>query len=167
MRTFAESTALQKGVEVLRWLCVLPAALLGQLVLDFLAAAAFSFARDLVLAIPDDSATASFALAIRGGSAVMTACRLLLSYMTPKTAFTLVGGKMAPRYQVITAILLTLLGFLRSAWIHGPTNYVHVAAETAGLVLGTLFVFWQNRRDRSKRAVETSAAPQPSVKRES
>ncbi|HEY3963633.1 MAG TPA: hypothetical protein VGM05_03685 [Planctomycetaceae bacterium] len=138
-------TTLQKCIEALRWLCVLPAAVLGQLVVDFLAAAAFSLTRDLVAAIPDDSATASFASAIPGGSAIMAAGRLLLQYLTPKLAFTVAGAMMAPRHQASTAMLLALVGFVHSVWVHGLTNWLHVSAETAGLVLGTVFIIWRNR----------------------
>jgi len=31
--------------------------------------------------------------------------------------------------------------------LHGPTNSLHIAPETAGLVLGTVLIYWQNRRD--------------------
>jgi hypothetical protein len=52
---------------------------------------------------------------------------------------------MAPRHQASTAMLLALVGFVHSVWVHGLTNWLHVSAETAGLVLGTVFIIWQNR----------------------
>jgi hypothetical protein len=128
MRPFADLTALLKSIEVFRWLC------------------------------PDASPAASFALAIPGGSIVTTALTLLLLYVTPNLAFTVAGAGMAPRYQARTAVLLTLLGFVRSAWTHlygnriGPINCLHVSAETCRQLIGTTYIVWQNRRDRSKRA---------------
>jgi hypothetical protein len=56
-------------------------------------------------------------------------------------------------------LLLTILGFLRSVWTHGVTNWLHISAETAGLLAGTAYILWQSRGDQSKRAGEVSAAP--------
>jgi len=158
MRPFAELTAGRKGIEVLRWLCVLPAAVLGHLAVDFLVAAAFTFVRDLGLAIDGESVVTNVLGQLLVYATPKSALGLLLIYVTPKAAFTVAGAKMAPRYQARTAMLLTLVGFMHSAWTHlygnriGPTNCLHVSAETVGLLSGAAFIFWQNRRDRSKRA---------------
>jgi hypothetical protein len=149
MRTppFSELTPRQKSIEVLRWLGVLPAAVIAHLGVSFAASASFLLVHDLTASIPDDSASAGFAQGIPGGSGLVAACRLLLAYALPKTAFAVAGAELAPRYQARTAMLLTLLGFVISIWVHGPTNYLHVSAETAGLLLGTALTFRLNRHD--------------------
>lgn len=120
-------------VELLRWLCVLPAAVLADLLVDFLTGWSLS-----------------------GATAGITAA-LVLHYLPPKAAFVIAGAKMSPGHRVRTAVVLALLGFLSSATKHvvgqhlagnrvGLTNFLHLSAETVGLLVGMAFITWQRQR---------------------
>jgi len=146
MKPFSELTGRGKLIEVLRWLCVLPAAVLGDIAAQFVVVAAFQVASFGGWGILGDSNIAYF-------------LRVLLGYVPPKAAFVIAGAKMAPRYQRATAIMLALLGFLFSLMTHvisqrlagrriGVTNYTQLFAESAGVLGGAAYILlevWRNR----------------------
>ena len=146
MKPFSESTGRQRLIEALRWLCVLPAAVLGHIALEFVVGAAWQIGRSGGWAIPGDSNSAYYLM-------------MFLHLVPPKSAFVIAGARMAPRYQRATAIVLTLLGFLFSLMTHvisqhqagrrvGITNYTHLFVEFAGAVGGAAYIVLAARRNR-------------------
>lgn len=145
MKTFSELTGRGRLVEVLRWLCVLPAAVLGHVALEFIIEAAVQIA--------------SFGgWGVFGDSTIAYLLRLFLFHVSPKAAFVIAGAKTAPRYQRATAIVLTVLGFLFSLLTHvisqhragrrvGITNYTHLLAECAGLLVAAAYIVLEARRN--------------------
>ena len=152
MKPFTELTGRGRLIEVLRWLCVLPAAVLGEIALEFVVAAAVQIAVYGGWGILGDSNIAYF-------------LRMFLFHVLPKSVFVIAGTKMAPRYQGVTAIVLTLLGFLFSLLTHvisqhlagrrvGIVNYTHLFAESAGMVGGAAYILLQIRRNRRTEMTE-------------
>jgi hypothetical protein len=145
MKPFSELTGRGKLIEVLRWLCVLPAALLAHSALELVVDAAVQIAR-------------FGGWGIFGDSHIAYLVRLFLFYVSPKAAFVIAGAKTAPRYQTATAIVLTVLGFLFSLLTHvisqqhagrrvGITNYTHLLAESAGLLVAAAYIVLEVRRN--------------------
>jgi hypothetical protein len=148
MKPFSELTVAGKLVEVLRWLCVLPAAVFADIAAQFALDAAVRIAR-------------VYGLDILGESVIAYCLRLLLFYVSPKTALVIAGAKMAPRYQRATAIMLTLAGLLLSLTDHvvsqhlagrrvGITHYTDLLAESAGVLCGAAYILFAVRRNRQK-----------------
>ena len=146
MKPFSELTGRGRLIEVLRWLCVLPAAVLGHIALEFVVEAAWQIA-------------SSGGWGILGDWNSAYSLMMFLHLVPPKSAFVIAGAKMAPRYQRATAIVLTLLGFLFSLMTHvisqhlagrrvGITNYTHLFAEFAGAVGGAAYIVLEARRNR-------------------
>jgi hypothetical protein len=147
MKPFSELTGRGRLIEVLRWICVLPAAVLGVIAAEFVVVVVVKIARNGGWDILDDSLIAKF-------------LTLLLFYVLPKSAFVMAGAKTAPRHQSATAIVLTLLGFLFSLMTHvisqhylagrrlGMVNYLHLSGESAGLLGGAAYILLQARRNR-------------------
>ncbi len=116
--------------QVLRFVCVLPAALI-------FAAAAF-YAGGLAGAL----VTALFGAT---SPSIVYAIRLVLYYMPKNAAFVLAGAITAPRYRVTIALVLAALAIGVALIVHvlgqqspGVVNYTHFAAETAGAALGVI-----------------------------
>jgi len=110
--------------EKLQWVCVLPAAVVGGILVHFIV----SLGRQFVLSNWTSMAGSNFALAIQ-----------LFAFAVASGAFVLAGGFTAPRYRRRTAFVLTVLGTLLSLAKHvllqshpGVTNYLHFAAEAIG-----------------------------------
>lgn len=146
MTPFSDLTGRARLIEVLRWLCILPAAVLANFVVQFFVGAVVQFARSAGWDNLSDSAIAY-------------STGLLLGYVAPKSAFVVVGSKVAPRRQLGTAIVLTALGILFSLLTHvvgqllrgslvGTTNYLHFLAESAGALGGAAYIVLQARRNR-------------------
>jgi hypothetical protein len=147
MKPFSELTGRGRLIEVLRWFCVLPAAVLGDIV-----------AKVVVGAVVQIASYGGWG--ILGDSNIAYSLRVLLYYVPPKSAFVIAGAKMAPRHQRATAIVLTLLGLLFSLMTHvigqrlagdrvGIVNYTHLFAESAGVLGGAAYILlqvWRNRR---------------------
>jgi hypothetical protein len=145
MKPFSELTGRGRLVEVLRWLCVLPAAVLVHTALELVVEATVQIA--------------SFGgWGIFGDSNIAYLPRLFLFYVSPKAAFVIAGAKTAPRYQRATAIVLTLLGFLFSLLTHvisqhragrrvGITNYTHLLAESVGLLVAAAYIVLEVRKN--------------------
>jgi len=146
MKPFSGLTGRGRLIEVLRWLVVLPAAVLGGIAVEFVVASAVQIA-------------SYGGLGILGDSNIAYCLRVLLDYVPPKSAFVIAGAKMAPRYQRATAIVLTLLAFLFSLLTHviaqrlagrrlGIVNYRHLIAESAGALGGAAYIQLEVRRNR-------------------
>src|SRR5262245_49502537 len=121
MQPPAEPPPSRPSWQWLRWICVLPAAII--------VAAAVRYASRIVVIIV--RAVSLSALASLGRSGVL--------YVPTDAAFVLVGAITAPRYRVITAIVLAAirLGLALVAHVLRPdsvglTNYTHFAAESLG-----------------------------------
>jgi hypothetical protein len=118
--------------HTLRWLAVLPAAILA----GWLAHLVFGTASVVVARLVWQSYVV----------------RLLLYYVPKDAAFVLVGAKVAPRPRA-TAVVLAAAAIAMSLAVHilgqrtvGVTNYLHFAAESVGAVLGAAFTFSAARR---------------------
>lgn len=129
-------------IEVLRWIAVLPAAVLGAMAVQFLIGALVQLTRH-------------GGWDILGGSSVSYPALFLL-YMPRKAAFVIAGALTAPRHHIATALVLAVLGLCISLMIHiigqhlagnhvGPANYTHFLAESAGLLCGFAGIFWLAR----------------------
>jgi len=146
MKPISELTGRRRLIEVIRWLCVLPAAVLGDIAAEFVV--------ETVAQIATYGGWGTL-----GDSSIAYSLRLLLFYVLPKSAFVMAGAKMAPRYQRATAVVLTFLGLLFSLMTHvivqhldgkrvGIVNYTHVLAESAGMLGGAAYILLQARRNR-------------------
>jgi hypothetical protein len=145
MQSFHELTSREKRIQILRWLCVLPAAALAEFVVHWIVG---SVLRVAVSAVPG----------ALGESIVADSFMVL--YLAPATAaFVVVGAKVSPRRQFETAIALAVLGILLSLATHvivqlfggnrvGFRNYMHFTAEAVGAIGGAAYVFVQARRNR-------------------
>ena len=145
MRSFSELSSREKRMEIVRWLCVLPAAVLADFAVSFVVG----------------TIVRSGGLKIRGESSIAYWFVLVLTYGSPKAAFVAAGAKTAPRRPVAIAVVLTVIGFCLSLMTHvvgqhlagnrvGATNYAHLFAETAGLICGTTCIIYragQHRRN--------------------
>lgn len=88
-----------------------------------------------------------------------------LLFLVPSgLAFTFVGAIVAPRYRVVTVICLTALCIIQSLCIHiltqpnrGLVNYMHSLGESLGALLGVAAVVWYRvRQSRSEIPTQRS-----------
>lgn len=132
--------------EILRWLCVLPASFVGAIAVHFLVGTLLQIA-----GIGGGS--------LRGGSNIAYWLGVVLNYVPQESAFVIAGALMAPRRQIATSIVLALLGLVFSLMTHvigqhlagnrvGIVNYLHLIAESFGLLVGAVFIFWYGRENR-------------------
>jgi VanZ family protein len=147
MKSFSERTVPGRLVEVLRWLCVLPAAVLGHVAAQFVVDAVLQVARYA-------------GWDIFGGSSIANSLIRLMWHLPPNAAFVIAGAKMAPRHQKTTAIVLTLIGLVFSLMNHvisqhyfagrrlGFNNYMDLCAESAGALGGAAYIMLQVRKNR-------------------
>ena len=121
------------SIELLRWVCVLPAAVLAAFVTKWIVRLVSS----VIIygwGSPAESDFVHWAL-------------VLLHYPTKEFAFIAGGAVMAPRARPATAIVLAAAAILASLAIHllgqvGFWNYTHFGLESAGAVLGVAFVIY-------------------------
>jgi hypothetical protein len=138
--------------EVLRWVCILPAAVIAGIVTQFIIGGVVQIASygrwDNV-----------------GDSSIAYWFMVFLNYVPRRFAFVFVGATMSPRYQRTIAVGLAVLGIFLSLTIHvvgqhiagnrvGLINYIHLIAESAGALGGTAFIFF---RDWTKRRTGRAA----------
>ncbi len=123
----------EKSVELLRWLCVLPAAVTGGIAARYLG----SFAGHFAIHVWGAESQSTFGFSIQ-----------LLAYALAAAAFVLAGAFTAPRNRRMTAVILAIAGAILSLLTHvlsqrhpGTTNYLHLAAESAGAALAVAYVF--------------------------
>lgn len=134
-------SARQRRIEVVRWLIVLPAAVVAGLAVQLIISA---LVRGLSLggSAPPDSAS------------IDDWARAVPSYFLPMFVFVVTGGRFAPRKRLVVAFLLMVLGGVLSLLNHvvgqslagnrvGFVNYGHFGLETAGLVAGFLYTRWK------------------------
>jgi hypothetical protein len=130
-----------RSTTILRWLAVLPAAIVA------------GWVAHMVFGL------VSAAVAGLVGEAASYYLRLLLYYAPKNAAFVLAGAFTSPR-PLPTAIVLAVVSIGLSLVIHilgqqrvGPTNYWHFAAEAFGALLGIVFAYVvERRRLRDHRA---------------
>jgi hypothetical protein len=122
----------------LRWLLVLPVAILAAYVAHFV----IGMAAWLVLG--------SYASVQSTGIYYL---RLLLFYAPKEAAFVIAGAKVAPRGHLATAFGLAAIAILISLIVHvlgqqsvGVTNYTHFTAESAGAIFGVAFMYFSQQR---------------------
>jgi len=125
---------------LLRWLAVIPAAILAGWVAHF----AFGMLSLVVARVLSES--------------ISYYVRLLLYYAPKDAAFVIVGAKIAPR-PMATAVALAVAAIAVSLMVHilgqrtvGVTNYLHFTAESAGAVLGAALTYATTRTNRGSRA---------------
>jgi hypothetical protein len=146
MPPFSSLTSRKKLIEMLRWVCVLPAAVLGEIVVRYAIGLCVRTAGDGGWRPFGDSTPASFLWT-------------LLCYAPPESAFVIAGAMLAPRRPMTTAIVLAVLRFILSLMTHvvgqhlagnhvGITNYLHLFAESAGLLTGAAYIAWQSAKNR-------------------
>jgi hypothetical protein len=146
MKPFSELTLSERLIELLRWVCVLPVAVLLDTTAELVINAVVQFA-------------SHGEPSILGGSIIAYSLTLLLHYVLPKSASVIAGAKTAPRFQWATAITLTVVAFLFSLLTHvisqhlagrriGITNCTHLFAETVGAVCGAAYILFEVRRNR-------------------
>jgi hypothetical protein len=127
----------EKPVKLLRWICVLPGAVIGGIAARYLGSIVGRFANYGWVA----ESQSNFAFSIQ-----------LLAYAIAAAAFVLAGAFTAPRNRSITALVLAIAGTLLSLLTHvlsqrhpGTVNYLHLAAETAGAALTVAYVFYMEK----------------------
>ena len=125
--------------DKLRWVCVLPAAVVG----GFIAHYFVSLGRQFVLSSWTSMVGSNFALAFH-----------LFAFAVASGAFVLAGGFTAPRCRRRTAFVLAVLETLLSLAKHvllqshpGVTYYLHFAAESIGGMGGAVGMFFEGRSE--------------------
>jgi hypothetical protein len=148
MTPFSKLTGRGKLIEVLRWLCVCPAAVLAETVVGYLVGAV--------------TLIVTGGWGIPGDSNFVHCLRLFLYYVQPKSIFVIAGVKTAPRQPMATAIVLSVIGILLSLVKHVVgqhlagnnvriVNYTHLVAESTGTLCGAALILLHVRRDRRTR----------------
>ena len=131
-----------KAIEVLRWIGVLPAAVLGGYVGQFVVAITLG---------------AAIRLAEHGGLIALSPTSLILLttlivQFPTRVGFVIAGATMAPRYRGLTALVLALAGILLSLTTHivmqavaghqlGLANYAHAGGDFLGAIVGVASIF--------------------------
>jgi hypothetical protein len=147
MKPFSELTRRRKLSEVLRWLCVLPTAVLGRIVAQLILGA--------VVQVAHYGGWNNL-----GDSRIAYWLGVLLYYVPREMVFVIAGAMMSPRYQKTTATGLAALAVFLSLMTHvvgqhltrnhvGLVNYTHFVAESAGALGGAAYILlqvWRNRR---------------------
>jgi len=151
-KTFAELSGTAKAIEILRWIGVLPAAVLGRFAYGTILAAIYRVKAVPGGVLPDTSALGHW-------------LQLLIFYPPPIAIFVVAGAMMAPRRRLATAVVLAAPAIALSLTIHvllpdhvGVNNYKHFTAETTGAIIATILVFyWQGRRRKQINQEEQTA----------
>lgn len=135
MKPFRELTGQQKAVELLRWLAVLPAAVIGSYIVRFVVGIAGALAVKIGWLNPGSAGIAYYLFSF-------------LYYVPKETAFVIAGTTMAPRFRRVTAFLLAAVAIFCSLIIHvlgqnhpGSVNHMHWTLESGGAVIGAAYVF--------------------------
>jgi hypothetical protein len=133
MNSIPESAQRERAWHLLRWICVLPVAMLFWI--------AAYYASGMVAAV----ATAAWGSASK--STLVYWIRFGMFYIPKNAAFVFGGAMTAPRYRVATAAVLASMASGLALLVHvlgqntvGFTNYTHFAAESAGAALGIICV---------------------------
>jgi hypothetical protein len=142
MKSFAELTAKQKCIEVVRWFCVLPAAVLAGMVPRLL----------YRLLVPPLMVQPPGVPRIR----VSDFQRFYLPHIMGAimaAAFVIVGAKVAPRYRVAVAAVLAVLWIVYSYTVHvlphqghDPRFYRYFFVATIAAAAAVAYVAYSNKR---------------------
>jgi hypothetical protein len=142
VNSFSELTRKEKNTELLRWVSVLPAAVIGRL------------AAQIIIGVVTRLAVNSGWFTL-GESQFVHYLQILVFYSPKEAAFVIAGAKMAPRGRLATTIVLAVAGILMSLIVHvlgqatpGVVNYTHFAAEAAGAVSGAVYIFFSRTKTR-------------------
>ena len=138
MRSFSRLTTRARLLELVRWLAVLPAAGVGQVMVALLLGTVFRTARHAGAGMFDSVPLADWFL-------------LIVTYAPPTAAFVLCGSLLAPRSQRTTSIVLAVLGLGLSLLTHligpaaagnrfGLVNVFHLLAESLGFIVGVAVI---------------------------
>lgn len=131
MKSFVELTRKEKIIELLRWICVLPVAMLAGLVGHMLTVA---FVVHPVLSGLSREGTGRW-------------LRYLIGGFLGGAAFVVAGAQTAPRFRRTTALVLAA-GYIVSAvgihWVH-HRDVIPVVAATVATVGGVVFLFYSER----------------------
>jgi len=146
VNSFSELTRKEKNTELLRWISVLPAAVLGRL------------AAQIIIGVV-------MRLAVSGGwftlgeSQFFYYLQILVFYSPKEAAFVIAGAKMAPRNRLATTTVLAVSGILMSLIVHvlgqpnpGVVNYTHFAAEAAGAVSGAAYICFSGTKAQPSKS---------------
>lgn len=137
-KPFTERTANEMGVELLRWICVLPAAMLGSFVGNVIGAILVRVAVSVGLIHPPSDMSFS-----------NTCARYLIWLFPQGAACVIAGAKMAPRSCLAVACVVGVLWSLLTDWIHRWADYTVIpTAVTAAS--GTAIVFYSERLKRRR-----------------
>lgn len=129
MKPSSELTERERRIELLRWISVLPAVVLGGFVASIIS--------DVVigLASPDGI------------------LRILITEFPKGSAIVIAGAKTAPRRRALTAMVLTGLWILLAVIIHvllrGPlgwTNYMGAGIAAVAAASAAVFIYAQERK---------------------
>jgi hypothetical protein len=138
-------------MEIVRWMLVLPVAIVAGIAVREIGGTIAQSAMSLVGAGIRESSAAEWVY-------------MVVYYVVSQAAFVIAGAKTAPRRASATAVTLMMLGIGLSLVKHvigqqlagnrvGTTNYLHAGLETAGLIGGAVFIFVSVRK--TQRAVGT------------
>ena len=142
MKRFAELSAGQKAIEIVRWLCVLPVAIFTSRLPYLL----FWLLMPTPMAQPPGTPPPPPPPYLQ---------RLLLSLIAAvliSMGFVLVGSLVAPRHRrhvaLVPALLITLYAFLYHILIHlpGTPHYTNFAVATLAAIASARLVYWLDRR---------------------
>jgi hypothetical protein len=125
-------------MPILRWLLVLPAALLAQSAVQLVGGSVIAAVAKSLGSRVQDAPVASWS-------------HLLISYVLAALAFVVAGAKTAPQRRPATGCVLMVLGIGLSLLKHvigqhlagnrvGGTNYLHAGLEIAGYVAGAAVI---------------------------
>jgi hypothetical protein len=127
----------EKVIRWLRWVCVLPASVLGSIAAQFIA----GMVGRLAVSAWGSPAESTFVYYL-----------VLLLYIPKEAGFVVSGAKMAPRGRLQTAIVLAVVRVLMSLIVHivgqatpGVGNYTHFAVESTGSALGLSYILFSER----------------------
>lgn len=119
----------QSTTTILRWLAVIPVAILAGCIAHFVFGAAIAVAAQIF-------------------SGSITYYLRLLLYYAPKTAVFVLGGAAVSPRPAPTSIVLAIVSIALSLMVHilsqrtvGTTNYLHFAAESVGALLGMVAIY--------------------------
>lgn len=130
MKPFYALTRKERVIELLRWLCVLPVAVLG----DFVGRIVYGGVAALLFS----------ELSYEGADRWV---RHLVARLLSGVALVIVGARMAPRWRRTTALALAALAFamaVRTHWIVHRDD-VPVVAEAVGVACGVALILFIER----------------------
>ncbi|MBI2826112.1 MAG: hypothetical protein HYX69_15645 [Planctomycetia bacterium] len=158
MSTFSELTNREKTVELVRWMCVLPAVAVGGLAAQYASGVLYRLAVQGWGAAAESNVTLSLQVVLR---------------LLVETAAILAGAWVAPRNRLATALVLAVGGAILALFTHvlsqshrGATNYLHFAAEAGGAAVAVACIYYAQKRRQRQTRPESSVDPgdQPDVR---